>query len=79
MILSDTRALRGYFSSGAVFTRNEPDAIARAVQDAMDRKEQLCIQTVALKEALQSAWDSKCRTLNQIIANPDRHALYSGN
>lgn len=34
LILSDTRALRGYFADAAVYVRNDPASIARAIADS---------------------------------------------
>jgi glycosyltransferase involved in cell wall biosynthesis len=41
LVLSDTRALREYFTHGTVFTRHEPERIADAILEAHARRDEL--------------------------------------
>lgn len=56
MILSDTRALRAYFSQGAVYADNTPEGIAQAIGRALENLGRLEREVVLLRERLVADW-----------------------
>jgi len=67
VILSDTEALRGYFSKGAVYTESSPEAIAEAIAYALANKEKLSRESDLLRAELQVSWDRKFAALNDLL------------
>jgi glycosyltransferase involved in cell wall biosynthesis len=67
LILSDTVALREYFSSGAVFTKNNAGEIAKAIKLALNNYNRLQNEVSELKEELLSDWQIKINKLNKIL------------
>lgn len=63
MILSDTKALKGYFSAGAVYTGNTPKDIAQAVRRFSRDKDQLCADVRSLKTSLGLHWQEQANHL----------------
>jgi glycosyltransferase involved in cell wall biosynthesis len=61
LIVSDTRALRNYFSEGVLFTRNTCEDIARQISNAATTKEVLSVQITSLKSRLECSWN-RCKT-----------------
>lgn len=59
MILSDSVALREYFSSGAVYTKNDPDHIAQSILSAARDIDQLRRDVVRLGNQLSESWQSQ--------------------
>lgn len=57
MVLSNTDALRWYFSAGVVYTENFGSAIAESIRTALSTEDQLASELVDLKEGLQAKWD----------------------
>jgi glycosyltransferase involved in cell wall biosynthesis len=68
MILSNTAALRDYFSQGVIYTANDPEALVRAVREALERREQLARDAQALRQRLQSSWELQCQRLRYYLA-----------
>ncbi len=56
LILSDTDTLKGYFSSGAVYTRHDERSIADAIIKAAGDRESLKKELESLKESLRKEW-----------------------
>jgi glycosyltransferase involved in cell wall biosynthesis len=57
LILSDTKALRTYFSKGVVFTKNNVNDIAEKVNSAIERKEVMEKEIQQLKKELMNSWN----------------------
>jgi len=72
MILSDTEALRGYFSRGAVYTKNEPREIANAITYALSNKERLKREISLLRAELELDWNQK---FSKLVALLDKLAV----
>ena len=67
MILSDTEALRGYFSAGAVYTGSTPQVIAQAVRTFSREKDQLRADVQSLKISLGQQWQERANQLHAQI------------
>lgn len=67
-ILSDTRALREYFRSGAVYTAHSAEAIAEAVRMLIANKSQLEQEVRELKKLLQVEWEERRSALERSLA-----------
>jgi hypothetical protein len=63
LVTSDTSALRSYFSAGTVFTRHEPQAIARAVREALAARTTLTLEMKELQPQLRARWDREYAAL----------------
>ena len=60
LVLSDTPALRGYFSAGAVHTKNNARSLAVALREMADTLQEYSTQVVRLRQHLDEDW---CRYL----------------
>jgi glycosyltransferase involved in cell wall biosynthesis len=67
MILSDTTTLREYFSKGVVYTENRPEAIASAIESALENRDELRKQVIDLKLTLGKEWLHKLQRLIDIL------------
>jgi len=67
MIISDTEALRGYFSRGAVYTKNEPREIANAIAYALENRERLACDISLLRADLEGNWKHKFGILINLL------------
>lgn len=67
LILSDTKALRAYFSKGSIYTKNTPDEIARAIHRAMDEQDRLGKEISELKQAREKEFSELVVDLNRYI------------
>lgn len=56
-ILSETKALRSYFSSGAVFTRNKASNIAEAIEHTLENEQELISEATKHKQTVQTNWN----------------------
>lgn len=70
LILSDTRALRDYFSRGVVYTRNDPASIRAAIADALSRRDELAVEGARLREELVRSWEERGRRLAHYLDAP---------
>ena len=68
MILSDTQALRQFFHAGAVYTANDRESIASAMHQMADKRERLQAESRALKESLETEWQTRFLLLKNRIA-----------
>jgi glycosyltransferase involved in cell wall biosynthesis len=68
LILSDTEALRAYFSRGAVYVRNEADALARGIRRALAEAPRLAAETDAWRRSLAVDWERRFGALRAEIA-----------
>lgn len=59
MILSDTLALRSYFSKGAVYAKNDSESIKKAISSILPEVEKLSIEIKELKYQLDEKWIAK--------------------
>ena len=55
-ILSDTKAIRHYFSQGAVYTENTAQDIAKSVRYFLDNKKKLKDEVLFLKPHMEKQW-----------------------
>lgn len=73
MVLSDTSALRTYFASAAIYTKNEANEIRQGVEKALREKERLKIEGYRVRELRDREFTIKLReltsTVNLLIAN----------
>lgn len=67
LVLSDTEAIRNYFSKGAVYVRPCADAIANAIKIAISKKEELGLELIRLKEELRAKWTVNFQNLCKLI------------
>ncbi len=68
LVVSDTNALRSYFSPAAVFTENTAEAIADSVIIAYDNREQLSLKAKAWAEENNDYMAGRIKELAKIIA-----------
>ncbi len=69
LILSDTHALRYYFSSGVVFTKNDPFSIVNSINYAMNNSKKLKEEIYILKKKLSISWHKESLDFLKIINN----------
>jgi hypothetical protein len=72
MILSDTAALRGYFSKGAIYTNNSAEDIRNKITTAILNCDNLKEDVNELRGELISSWENKKRQFEEtleLIAN----------
>lgn len=74
MVLTGTKTLRGIFSKGVVYTENRAEDIARAIEEAVRRKEELSAEVVALKGDLEARWDERLRGFEGLVEGLSRGA-----
>jgi len=67
IILSDTQALKNYFSKGTVFTENTPEAIAEAIAYALANKKRLSGESALLRAELELSWNKKIFNLYTLL------------
>ncbi len=63
LILSDKKALRDYFNSGAVFTANTPSDIARSINTVLKKKKTICKEIAYIKTIKQKMWEADFKKL----------------
>lgn len=68
MILSDTKALRDCFYTGAIYTENSVAAIKQAVLALADQKTVLTSQVRRLKEERNKLWEKQRQRLEQSLS-----------
>ncbi len=56
LVVSDSRALRELLRDGAIFAKNEPEAIARAVAEACQNDRQWAARCAARRESYSQEW-----------------------
>lgn len=71
MILSNTKALKEYFSMGAIYTGHSPQELANAINQVMIRKESLQQEVIKLKSLRNAEW---IVTKNQLLARLEKLA-----
>lgn len=67
LVLSDTAALRGYFSRGVVYTKHSADAIAGAIRTASSSREILAVEIAGLREQREAEWEDRRMRLLHIF------------
>jgi hypothetical protein len=67
LVLSDLPGLKGRFGTAALFSHNDPAAIAAALGDALDRQAELAGRSVALQAQLRAQRDLAVARLQSII------------
>jgi len=71
LVLSDLPGLRGRFGNAAMFSSNEPAAIAAAVSRALDTEGELAQRSVTLQVQLKAQRESAVARLQSIIDEGD--------
>jgi glycosyltransferase involved in cell wall biosynthesis len=69
LVLSDLPALRSRFSGGALFCRNEPEAMAATLAEALGHQRELADRSVALRAKLTAQREQSMQRLLAIIDN----------
>jgi len=67
MILSDTRALREYFASSAVYTINNSRGIECAVQEILERKREIAEHVQQVKTTRDLEWEVRKAELERVV------------
>jgi hypothetical protein len=67
MILSDTEALRSYFSKGAIFTDNSAESICSSITYGISKQNELKREIKEIKNQLLSNWNQKGGELLEIV------------
>jgi glycosyltransferase involved in cell wall biosynthesis len=67
LVLSDLPALKGRFASAALFSANEPAAIADAISRALETRDELAGRSVSLQAKLRAQRDEALVRLRSII------------
>ena len=67
LILSDTPAIRQYFSRGVRYTDNSPEDLAKAIREALDSAEAMRAALKELKPTLQADWNRRRRALAELL------------
>jgi hypothetical protein len=68
LVTSDTAALRGHFSRGAVYTTHEPRALAAAIAHALRHRASLAGEMKRLRVDLSDAWRHQKNDLARLLA-----------
>jgi glycosyltransferase involved in cell wall biosynthesis len=63
LVLSDTAALRSYFRRGVVYAPNTASGIAASIREALERREALRGEVVALRSELAQDWSRQFQSL----------------
>lgn len=67
-VLSNTQALRDYFTEGFVFTDNTAVDIAKAIKYAVEHRERLTQELDQYRAAADRQWEQRCRQLkNELL------------
>ena len=69
MVLSDTRALRDYFGSAAIYVKNEALEIRRGIERALNEKERLRVEGVRVREFRNRQFTVKLKNLTNTVHN----------
>lgn len=67
MVLSDTQAIREYFSAGAVYCKPTAESIITTITDALSRREQLESETKELRSRLVHDWSRRLKVIDTLI------------
>ncbi len=78
LVTSDTAALRSYFHSGTVYTQHTPEAIAAAIQSALDDRDVLSLQMRQLASQLEEDWQARHSTLVAMLNAGSESSLSGG-
>ena len=69
LILSNTKALRNYFSKGSIYTEHDAGSITSAIKTAMLEKDRLENELQELKFHLNNDWQTKFKLIQKMIIN----------
>lgn len=67
MILSNTEALRSYFTMGALFTDNKSESVVNSINRLISIKERLTLDTMSFKNKCKVEWEVKSEELAYIL------------
>jgi glycosyltransferase involved in cell wall biosynthesis len=68
LLLSNTRALRNYFSMGAVYTKNNADSIASAIETVHSKSTELSCSVKSLRDKLRNEYQGIIDKFEQELA-----------
>ncbi len=72
MILSNTEALRDYFSMGAVYTDHTSEPLKKAIEEIIKRKDELREQIRELKKIRTAEWKERKKDLDIFLNSFDK-------
>lgn len=75
LVLSDLPGLRDRFGSAAVFCANEPQAMAAALRDALQRRQELERQSVTLQSDLEAQRQAALELMGSLLRSSPRRLL----
>src|SRR5690606_8593870 len=67
LVVSDTPTLRGYFTSGTVFVRNEAGAIAEGIRSAILGRAELAEEMTVLGTQMAERWRQNFAALSSLM------------
>ncbi len=67
LVTSDTRALRSYFSKGTVYAGSDPESVARSIQRALERRDELAEEMRTLRRELEESWNGQFQGLLDLV------------
>ncbi len=70
LILSGQDALREFFHTGVIFTKNEAEGIASAIQEAIDERAGHENRISELAVELNASWQTKFSDLQELLGSP---------
>ena len=69
LILSDTKALRAYFSQGCLYVAPSGAAIASGIMNAISQRDALIVDIHALKDTLQKSWSLRLQAFQDTLSS----------
>jgi glycosyltransferase involved in cell wall biosynthesis len=69
LILSNTRAIKEYFSEGTVYVDTDKESISAGLVDAIKNKNHLSDKSARLKSMLEDQWQAKAKALKSALAS----------
>jgi glycosyltransferase involved in cell wall biosynthesis len=67
LVLSDTKALRSYFSEGCVYVAPDAESIAEGIHKAIENIGELRSGILRLKERLENSWKATMEELEMTL------------
>lgn len=67
MVLSNTDAIKNYFTAGAVYTDNTPTSIASAISECAENRLELSLDVATLRSELDKMWSQDFNTLRELL------------
>lgn len=67
LILSNSAALQSYFHKGVVFTTNDAESVAHAIEEAVANREHLQLEIAELEQELTISWQKRHQDLEVLL------------